>query len=373
MASDVVAIEQLEERPMAVEPRAIESEFTRIWLETAGNGSDRSSIRLRTLNFVALANDATAEAKFGEAMELLVERHPCRGILAIISSQYERLEASISARCWRTPGGSRHVCSEEVLLTGAADQEQEVESAVLALLVPELPVSVWLMGSPDIARLLDTEIIAAANRLFFDSANAVDRAQAYRDIGRAGRESDVELVDLSWARLAAWRALCAQFFDGPDGMRQLSQIASIEILHGGASRGGEALLLAGWLVSRLDLFIADVTQSADGVQATFYQRSRGVNVSIGTDGSQSSAIRQVRIRTLEAEFSAELHPESMHLHVSERWAADVARRTVESVPIDDASVIAAALDDYVDPKIYVQALTAATSLLGDYAFTGSGR
>src|SRR5690348_11287887 len=92
MAPDVAAIEQLEERPMTVEPRAIESEFTRIWLETARGGSDQSSIRLRTLNFVALAYDLAGEAKFGEAMQLLVERHPCRGILAITSPEYERLE-----------------------------------------------------------------------------------------------------------------------------------------------------------------------------------------------------------------------------------------------------------------------------------------
>src|SRR5438874_10163418 len=80
MASDVApaAIEQLEERPMSVEPRAIESEFTRIWRETAGGDNDGSSIRLRTLNFVGLANDGQAEAKFADAMQLLVERHPCR-------------------------------------------------------------------------------------------------------------------------------------------------------------------------------------------------------------------------------------------------------------------------------------------------------
>src|SRR3954453_18958785 len=98
MASDVApaAIEQLEERPINVEPRAIESEFNRIWRETAGSDNDGSSIRLRTLNFVAMANDPGAEEKFGDAMQLLVERHPCRGILAIASNEYAGLQASIS-------------------------------------------------------------------------------------------------------------------------------------------------------------------------------------------------------------------------------------------------------------------------------------
>ena len=114
----------------------------------------------------------------------------------------------------------------------------------------------------------------------------------------------------------------------------------------------------------LDLFVADVTQSADGVRATFYERSRGVNVSVSAGAPDGAPIRQLRIKTAEAEFVAQLHPESRHLHVSEQWDGDVVRRTVESLPIDDASVIAAALDDYVDPKIYADALVAATSLLG---------
>jgi glucose-6-phosphate dehydrogenase assembly protein OpcA len=364
MASDVAGIEQLEERPMTVEPRAIESEFTRIWRETAGGDYDQSSIRLRTLNFVALAKDPSAEEKFGDAMQLLVERHPCRGILAITSAEYERLQASISARCWRTPGGSRHVCSEEVLLTGGIAQEQAVESSVLALLVPELPVALWLIGNMELSGLLETEIIEAADRVFFDSMHAANPAQVYRDIVRAGRDAGVELVDLSWARLAAWRALCAQFFDGNDGMRQLSQITSIDIEGGGDSPASEALLLAGWLVSRLGLSLADVTATADVVRATFYDRSRGVNVSVRTNTSDTAPIGWLRIKTAEAQFSAQLHPESGHLHVSERWGADASRRTVESMPIDDASVIAAALDDYVDPKVYADALAAAISLLG---------
>ena len=363
MASDVTpAIERIGERPTKLEPRGIEAEFTRIWRETAGDDYDRSSVRLRMFNFVALADDPSVESKFDDVMQMLVQRHPCRGILAITGTQFRQLEASISARCWRMAGGGRHVCSEEVFITGPVE-EDAVASAVLGLLVPELPVTVWLAGSADLARQFDAGIIESADRVFFDTGTPDAQAQSLRAAAGAARDG-LELCDLAWCRLATWRTLCAQFFDGDDGLRQLPQITSIDIAGGGDDPSAEALLLAGWLISRLGFTLADVTASAGRVVATCYARSRGVTVTARGDSSAVSPVAAISIKTIEAEFAARLHPESRHIHVGERWDADPVRRTVESLPLDDASVIALALDDYADPMVYGDAVRAALALLG---------
>ena len=81
MASHVSAIERLAERPIAVEPAAIEDEFTRIWRETSGAGHDESSVRLRVLNFVAIGRADAAE-RFDAVMQRLPRHHPCRALLA---------------------------------------------------------------------------------------------------------------------------------------------------------------------------------------------------------------------------------------------------------------------------------------------------
>src|SRR6185295_6797924 len=99
MASDVTAatgIERVLEHPLAVEPRAIEDEFTRIWKETAGAGFDESSIRLRVLNFVGIGLNEDARERFDMVMEALPERHPCRGIMAMKSLAQSTVTASIS-------------------------------------------------------------------------------------------------------------------------------------------------------------------------------------------------------------------------------------------------------------------------------------
>ena len=355
-------IERITEKPMKLEPRAIETEFTRIWRETAGDDYDRSTVRLRVLNFVALAHDPSVEPKFDEVMQMLVQRHPCRGILAITAPQYSHLEASISARCWRAAGGGRHVCSEEVLLTGARGDDA-VASAALALLVPELPVSVWLAGESDLSDQLEADIVEAADRVFFDSASSAAHEDAFHAVLDVARDG-LELCDLAWARLSTWRTLCAQFFDGADGLRQLSQVSSIDIVAGMDEPPVESLLLAGWLISRLDLTLADVTASAGRIVATCYAGSRGVTVTARGDGTSNANIGSIVIKTSEAEFSARLHPESLHIHVSERWNAEPVRRAVESLPLDDPSVIALALDDYVDPRVYGEAVRAALALLG---------
>ncbi len=364
MAPDVAAIEQLEDRPISVDPGAIEAEFAKIWRETSGAGYDESSIRLRVLNFVAFAHERVDASRFRNVMRALPQRYPCRGILALAASGQGRIDASVSAGFWRSASGARHVCSEEVQLVGGAEQEQELASAVLALLVPELPVAIWLMNAPDLGDRMSRELIEAADRVFFDSGGQAGTGGVFDHVLRAGQEFELELYDLAWGRIATWRALIAQFFDGNEGIRQLSQIQSIEIDGGEARLSSESLLLAGWLVSRLGLLLAYLAPSGGRIEATLYDGTRGVTLRVARSSAGGGVpVREVRIRTASALLSVGIHPESGHMHVREQWDAAPDRRTVASLPDDDASVIAAALDDHADPAIYAEALGSALALL----------
>lgn len=364
MAPDVAAVERLDDRAIALDPGAIEGKFTEIWRATSGAAYDESSIRLRVLNFVAFAREPTGVERFREVMGALPQRYPCRGILAVAAPGQEQLNASISAGFWRSASGARHVCSEEVRLVGSADQEPELASAVLALLVPELPVAIWLMDAPDLGGRMSREILETADRVFFDTAGQADAADVFDHILRAGREFELELCDLAWGRIATWRELVAQFFDGHDGMRELSQIQSIEVDGGSPRLSSEALLLAGWLVSRLGLSLAYLAPSGGRIEATLYDGTRGVTLRVarGPDGG-AAPLREVRIRTAGALLSVGIHPESAHMHVREERHGAPSHRTVASVPGDDASAIAAALDDRADPAIYAEALGSALALL----------
>ncbi len=363
MAPDVNDIEQVLDSPLSVEPSAIEAEFARIWRETASPGSDESSIRLRVVNFVGLARSDAERERFEDVMQALPQRHPCRGILAVAAPDHTGpLAASISAHCWRA-GGSRHLCSEEVVLAGGVADEQALASAVLALLVPELPVSLWAIAADDLqGKLLDL-LLDAVDRVYVDSQGVRDLETFYRGIGVAHRAHDTAVFDLAWCRLSSWRGLVAQFFDGDSGAGRLSHLNEIEIVSGGNSASSQALLLAGWLISCLGMELADVSTSADVIQATLYDASHGVTVRIVNGDAHELPLNSVRVRTSEADFIVELHSESGHMHVREEWPDAPVHRIVARDPDDDASIFGEALDDTSGSTIFMDALESALALI----------
>ncbi|TAK67675.1 MAG: hypothetical protein EPO22_02740, partial [Dehalococcoidia bacterium] len=230
------------------------------------------------------------------------------------------------------------------------------------LLVPEVTVAVWAMGGLADESLVN-EIADAADHLYFDSAELDDAADGWtRAIGIAN-EHDLELRDLAWQRIATWRALVSQLFDNDEALAELKRLTSVTITSGGARPSAEALLIAGWLVSRLELTIADSGARADGVTATLYDGSRGVQLTIAIDAG-GVPLRSLELRSPAATFALDVDATSGHMHVGETWGDATSRRTVSCPPLDDASLFGDALDGGDEPSVFIDAVNAALSLLG---------
>jgi glucose-6-phosphate dehydrogenase assembly protein OpcA len=361
VAPDVAGLERLEDHAIAVDARAIEEEFARIWRATASVSEEGAAVRVRVMNLVAVgAREADAE-RFKEVMQLLPQRHPCRGVLAVAAAPHTALSATISAQCWRTGTAKRLVCSEEVMLSGGPAQERELASAVLALLVPDLPVALWLMDDPASFDGLATRLLDACDSTLVDSALAVSLKDGYGAIARVVEENATPCLDLAWARLAPWRSLIAQMFDGDAGARELDQVREIIISGGRTAPSSEAVLLAGWLASRLGFALADAAASEGAISAALYDGTRSVRMHIETGKSPIDAIM---IRTSDAQFAVECHADSRHLHVREAWDSGATRRIVEQPASDEASLIALTLDGLGELATYRDALAMATALTG---------
>lgn len=362
MAPDVARIERISARPIGIEPAEIESAFDDVWQDVSDDRYDASSVRLRLLNLVAIGAAAGAEQAFERVMEVMPQRYPCRGILASLAPDASDVTASISAHCWRVGTGRRHVCSEEVVLRGGPDHGRALASAVLALLIPEVPVEVWLVESCDLTGDLTEELLEAADRVFVDSARTDEPLKAYEDALAIRDDRAIVVSDFAWQRLEAWRALVAQIFDSAESLRQLATLQSIEIVGGAGRPSSEALLLAGWFVSRLSLSPADVTELVGGFSATLYDGTRGVSLSASAD-SDGVAMREVRLRTEGASFLIQLHADSGHIHVREEWPDSSARRTVATSPTDDAEVMLRALDEGSGTTVEGEAMRAILSIV----------
>ena len=75
-----------------------------------------------------------------------------------------------------------------------------------------------------------------------------------RTKGSRGREQELEsayVVDLAWLRTTPWRERLAASFDPPARRASLATIEGFTIRHQSSSTAS-ALLLVGWLASRLD-------------------------------------------------------------------------------------------------------------------------
>jgi hypothetical protein len=365
MASNVTPIERLEQRPIAVDPALIEDEFNRIWREASGSGYDESSVRLRVLTLAAIGTEGgggRGSERFEGVMQVVPREHPCRGILAVTSEQHDALEATISAHCFREPG-STEICSEEIQLTGGEEQQQELASAVLALLVPEIPVVAWLIGNGSPTSYLANEVAEAADTILMDSGAFVASA-GIRECIELERAHDARIFDFAWGRTETWRELTAQFFDGDSGLQQLQRIRSVEIRGYRGRMSSEPMLLAGWIVSRLGLSLADLDGDGDTLRATLYDGTRGVTVNVAP-GWSPDLMNGVRIITDGARFELQGHEMSQHLHVVEQWGGgEEARRAVGQPALDDASLVLLGVNRSADPAVAMEAAAAARALLG---------
>jgi glucose-6-phosphate dehydrogenase assembly protein OpcA len=148
-----------------------------------------------------------------------------------------------------------------------------LDSIVDPLVVTDIATMVWAPhGHWDAVSALDR----LAQIVLLDSSADPDVGGALR------RASDLltrlHVVDLAWLRSAPWRERVAAAFDPPARRPRLQKIAELEVRHHYASGAG-ALLLCGWLASRLDWEPRPLEVPGDGT-ATGWVRARGGRVSI---------------------------------------------------------------------------------------------
>jgi glucose-6-phosphate dehydrogenase assembly protein OpcA len=193
------------------------------------------SVRATTLNLVVYAPTAEDVSFTQRALERIGGSRPLRAIVATAGT--DGVRATVSTSCW-LGGGMQQVCSEQIFLTARADA---LPSAVLSLLVTDLPTFAWWQGPipeglavlADLARLSSFTVVDSN----ISSLEGVDRV--------GGLDSWV--TDLAWLRLEPWREAVASVFDPAPVAAALAEVRTVCV----EGPVNEARLLAGWLSSRL--------------------------------------------------------------------------------------------------------------------------
>ena len=215
--------------------------------------------RASVLNLITVVTDESQLSSVQRVLRGLSVTNPSRTLILLAQEHrgQAKLEAEVSAQT-RTDTGHR-VTTEQVTLHAHGEVAEHLSSVVTPLLISELPVILWWPGIPDFDSRLFNDLCDLADRLVVDSDQGFDQRHMRQLLAVSRRdEARASIGDFNWARLVPWRHLTAQFFDMPGMLERLAHIHGATINYGAERPKAQALMLAGWLKSRMATVGIDV-------------------------------------------------------------------------------------------------------------------
>jgi glucose-6-phosphate dehydrogenase assembly protein OpcA len=232
---------------MPVEIGRIDRELKKLW-DHGGGGLTRASL----VNFAIYCVGEEAMAENSALIAEFMQSHACRAILigAKPGAAEPSSRAWISANCHMSRTGAKQVCCEQVTFLLEGDARELIPNIVFSHLDSDLPLYLWWQD--EFHEPLDLKLWRWVDRLIFDSARWKNPAHQFRLLRSilAGSGTRVVPCDLNWARTLCIRRAIAQIFDHPDNLALLPSVERVRVVFAPECRT-TALLLAGWLLSRL--------------------------------------------------------------------------------------------------------------------------
>jgi glucose-6-phosphate dehydrogenase assembly protein OpcA len=288
MAGTIERIALGEPRPADV--AAIERDLAALWRSMAdADPRERGVTRACALTLLVYVESEEAEQEVTNLIGGIIAQDPCRVVVMVVQpdAPSSGLTAWISAHCHLPKAGERQVCCEQIGLRARGTSVRDLDNVVVPLTVPGLPVILWWRAGrfapPDYFR----NILRVTDHLLVDSARFADPA---KDLGKLAAElrhlsAVVPVSDLNWTRVTPWRGLVAQCFDPAETSGYLEQLADVQVEYEQESprcsaQRAQALLLIGWLASRLGWEIDSPVGTAAGEGSSISFRSRRGKVEV---------------------------------------------------------------------------------------------
>jgi glucose-6-phosphate dehydrogenase assembly protein OpcA len=357
--------------PSHVDIRAIERELSALWQTAADQaeaGHTAPVTRTCLVNLVVVANDRAGAALATRTIERLTGIYPNRAIVATIMAgeptpDIPTLDAWVQAHCQLPAPGRPQVCGEQITIEARGEAAERIPGVVLPLLVPDVPVAIWLPHGEPARHPAVRKLADVADRVVVDSATFSVPEQGLAAVA-ALLDADTAVSDVTWGRLTVWRELVAQFFDAPAMRRHLAEIERVQVAvpaSGETLDRSPALLLLGWLASRLGW------QHAEHSVSTFTRPDGGEVVfeisAVPEDEPPPDRLARVVLACTHAEFVVErtagADTIATRVKAAGMWPL---QRTVRVERRDDAALLAAELQLLGRDRTFENALRVAAQL-----------
>ncbi len=205
------------------------------------HAQNEALVPARVLNLVVLV-DREWKGEIANRLANVGRYHASRTVLCAIDPGRTRLDAW-AAMSYEDSGSS--VMHEQVEIDVGEVHLPRLDTIIDPVIVSELPTMLWSPhGHRDAVEtlrrmidvmLLDSDDGGGSHETFAQAAEVLESAY---------------VVDLAWLRTTPWRERLASSFDPPWRRETLRSLERVEIRHR-ESTNTSALLLAGWLASRL--------------------------------------------------------------------------------------------------------------------------
>jgi glucose-6-phosphate dehydrogenase assembly protein OpcA len=260
-------------------PERIEAALRELLRES--HAADATLVPARVLNLVVVA-DREWRGEVVNRLERVGRFHPSRTILCTVEDDRREIDGYATVSGDESHEGGIGVLRESVEIALGASHLSRLDTIIDPIVISELPTVLWSPHSQDVAvqallPIVDVILIDTDDPVYFDGPGAaLTRAAELLD-------SNVDVVDLAWLRTIAWRERLAGSFSDPAREGLLDGLRRIYVRHHHGSIVS-ALLLTGWLSSRLGWIPSELVPAAGGArQAAAVRSSGGPSVSIEFD------------------------------------------------------------------------------------------
>lgn len=330
--------------------------------------------RTAVLTLLAIAADTAVQERIRQTLTALVDHHPSRTIVVRSDANQVQpeIDAWVNVSCKPIGSSGITACVEQIVIESNPRALRRVPNVVLPLLLADLPVVLWWPGEPPLREPLLYDLLDPVTRFVVDTLGFVHVERTLINLNNLRNRPTVrvDLGDLNWDRLTPWRELIAQFWDVPAWRARLRSLDRVEIdlgkPTGGRSNRAQALLLAGWLASRLGWRPGGMERRSDGYGLTARRGRRDLEIAVRIQPGRPSGVQAIRfvVESKKLTFGVAANGQGGALMtVQAEGQPPQYERTARLEALDEPQLLSFELDTTTADVVYEESLGAAAAFL----------
>jgi glucose-6-phosphate dehydrogenase assembly protein OpcA len=274
-----------------VKPDAIEAALREMLRRR--HSEDHDVVPARVLNLVVVV-DRAWKGEISNRLDRVGRYHASRTILCAVEDGRTTLDATAAMGYDERRGGRVTATREQVEIDMGPEHLARLDTIVDSVIVSALPTVLWCPHG-------HVEAIQALHRIMdvmlLDSDGEPD---AHDGLDRAAELLQAAyVVDLAWLRTTPWRERLAASFDPTQRLPELGRLRAVTVRHQESS-AASALLLAGWLSSRLGWEAQPLRgANGEGLRGAAARGAEEVEVALESFEQEAPGLAGVTVRSGE--------------------------------------------------------------------------